>query len=115
MTKHKGIGTYLAQGWGANAIAIYLVLLSLVLFAGNDGAEVTVPIALPIYWFIAGLFGLATAAGLWVFEYVIDRKLNFWFRALIGILFPLALAALIGWLFGFLSEPLGLLAVAMMF
>ena len=115
--KNQGrIGRYLAQGLGANAIASYLILISLLLWSGDgQGAGFTILFALPIYWFVAGLFGLATAAGLWVFEYAIDSKFNFWFRALFGILLPLALAAAIGWLGGFLFEPAGLLGVAMFF
>lgn len=114
MTNQRQIGRYLAQGLGANAIASYLLLLSLFLSAGDEGSVgVVVLIALPAYWIVAGLFGLATAAGLWVFEYVIDLKLNFWFRALFGIVLPFALATFIAFLGGFLSEPLGVLGITM--
>lgn len=111
----RRIGRYLAQGWSANAVVLYLLLISVFLFVENPGADVMVLIALVLWWLIGGLFGLVTAFVVWVFEYALDRRLNFWFRALIGILSPFGLAVSIGWLYGFLSEPLVILSVAMPF
>ena len=115
MTHERQIGRYLAQGWGANAVATYLLWLGLFLVVGDDGWGVAVLIAVPFSCFIVGLFGLATGAGLWILEYVTDRKLKFWVRALAGIFLPCAFAVLVALLCGFLPELIGVLGVTIMF
>lgn len=109
MANSRNFGRYLAQGFGANAIVIYLSLVVVLLWSGGGLWQLMLFVT-PIYCFIAGLFGAATAVALWVIEAVIHRKLNIWLRGLLGILFPSAIGIAIAFICGF-NDVLGVLSL----
>jgi hypothetical protein len=101
MTKQRGIGTYLAQGWAANATVTYLLLLGFILLKGsrNDLAEVV--IFAPIYFSIMGVPGGAVGMLIWIVEEVTGRKINVLYRGAGAIVLPALLAMAAAALAGF--------------
>jgi hypothetical protein len=101
MTKQRGIGTYLAQGWTANATVTYLLLLGFILLKGsrNDLAEVV--IFAPIYFSIMGVPGGAVGMLIWIVEEVTGRKINVLYRGAGAIVLPALLAMAAAALAGF--------------
>lgn len=111
MTKQKGIGTYLAQGWAANAILSYLLLVGIALFSANTGDWAELLIVMPIYVSIMGTFGAAVGLFIWLVESVSGRKINILFRGTAAILLPVLLTTTIAALSGFLDDVIVLLWV----
>lgn len=88
--KKRGIGTYLAQGAAANAVAAYLLLLGLVLYAPNSeiDSETVILIVLPAYLLVAGIVGAVIASMFWLASILISRRLGILVHAAVGILLP---------------------------
>ena len=104
MTKQQGIGTYLAQGWAANATLTFLLLLGFALFTeSRDGWPVFL-IVMPIYCSITGTMGAVVGALIWIVEFATDRRINILCRGAAAILVPLLLITTVAALAGFLRE-----------
>lgn len=94
MTNRRGIGTYLTQGWAANAAVLYLWILGWVLFRPEPDfrpeTEILILMAVwvPIGCFIIGSIGAVVAAGIWFLEFATGRRFNVIVRALGAILLP---------------------------
>src|SRR5688572_5301859 len=112
MTKHRGIGSYLAQGWAANAFLTYLLILGWMLYWPEGDVTEVLLIAVPFYCFFTGAVGAAVAAVIWSFEFALQRRLNVICRGSVGILLPITLTAAIAGLGGFLQETQPLIWVA---
>jgi hypothetical protein len=95
MMKQQGIGTYLAQGWAANALLAYLLLVWIALFSASPGDSWVFLIAMPIYASIVGTLGGAVGLFVWLFESLRGRKTTILFRGMTAILLPLGLPAII--------------------
>jgi hypothetical protein len=109
MTKPQGIGTYLAQGWAANAVLTYLLLVGVALFSADPGDWAGLLIGMPIYVWIIGTFGAAVGLFIWFVEFVRGRKINILFRGAAAILLPVLLTITIAALSGFLHDVIVLL------
>lgn len=121
MTTRRGIGTYVAQGWAANALLTYLLCLGWALYRpAVDEAELML-IALPIYGFFIGSVGAVVGAVVWIFEFALQRRMNVVCRGLVGVLLPITLTAVLAALGGFLHETetllwvIGMLAFLVLF
>ena len=119
MTKPQGIGTYLAQGWAANATLTYLLLVGMALFSAALDDWAGLLIVMPIYVSIIGTVGAAVGLFIWLAEFVTGRKINILFRGAAAILLPVLLttiAALSGFLHNvflllWITAPLVILAL----
>lgn len=109
-TNEVGLGRYLAQGWAANAIFTYLLLLTVCLLSPSRDDWGALLVVAPIYCSIIGAIGMAVAAMIW-FSSVFTRKgrINILYRAAAAILIPFLLTTTILALFGVLREPIVLL------
>ncbi|HEY3104303.1 MAG TPA: hypothetical protein VGJ69_11965 [Pyrinomonadaceae bacterium] len=112
MTKQQGIGTYLAQGWAANATLAYLMLLGFVLVRPSREDWPVWLILVPIYFSIYGIIGAAVAILIWIVDYARGRRTNILYRAAAAILIPVLLITTIAALGGFLNEMMVLFWVA---
>ncbi|HEX6187148.1 MAG TPA: hypothetical protein VFZ40_03620 [Pyrinomonadaceae bacterium] len=109
MTKQQGIGTYLAQGWAANAMLTYLLLFVLALLFAEPGEWAGLLTAMPIYVSTIGTLGAAVGLFIWLAESVCGRKINILFRGTAAILLPVLLTTTIAALCGFLHDVIVLL------
>jgi hypothetical protein len=112
MTKPPGIGTYLAQGWAANAGLTYILLLGFVLLNPDRDDWPVFLVAVPIYSSLSGIFGAAVGVLIWMAGLLSGRKINVFYRAGGAILFPLLLTATVAALAGFLDNVIGWLWIS---
>ena len=112
MTKQQGIGTYLAQGWSANASLTYLLLLGFVLMSPDRDDWAVLLVVVPIYSSISGIFGGAVGVLIWIVECLPRRKINILYRTAGAILFPVLLTTTVAALAGFLENVIALLWIS---
>ena len=102
--KQKGFGTHLVQGWTANAIVTYVLMLGVLLWKGTREIAVIYLIVGAIYPFITGALGAFVGGGIWLAGFLIERQLRILWRALVGVLLPIGLAVLLGLAFDFIRD-----------
>jgi hypothetical protein len=95
MTKQQGIGTYLAQGWSANAILNYLLMLGVMLFNPGRDDWAGLLIVIPIYFSMMGVVGGAVGMLIWIIECVTGRRTSLLYRGAGAILFPVLLSTIL--------------------
>lgn len=96
----RGIGTYAAQGAAANSIAIYLALLSLVLYHPTGDDIFVILVIFPFYLVFTSIKGAIVGALFWLATFLIgERKIRFLTRVIVGILLPILIAFLLALIF----------------
>jgi hypothetical protein len=96
--QNPGAETYLVQGAAANAMAISLILLGVILYERQAENVVTIMVILPIYIvFIVfvGIPGGIVGLGFWLAGFVLKRKLCLLTRAGVGIVAPILISLLL--------------------